>query len=122
LLASLVVASSAWGKGCVRIEVASTTRAGEPVLVRVHTYMAKVVHGQVVPANATPIPLPRFTMTAERPDGRQLRFGTTMTGQTRVARITFGMVGVWRLWASNWEYAPPSCAPPARVQVRPSAR
>jgi hypothetical protein len=122
LLASLAVVSSASGKGCVRIEVVPTTRVGEPVRVTVRTYTAKAVDRHVVPANAALIAIPRFTITAERPDGRRLRLGTSMSGDARVARIEFGMTGVWRLWATNWEHAPRSCAPPALVLVRARGR
>ncbi len=119
LLASLAVSSSAWAKGCIRIDVASSARVGESVRVTVRTYTSKVVNGQVVPGRAALIPLPRFTVTAERPDGRQFRFVTSSRGLTRVARITFGMTGTWRLWATNWQHAPRSCAPPATVRVLP---
>ena len=119
LLVSFVVASSAWAKGCVRIDVASSTPVGASVRLTVHTFMPKMVNGQVVPGPAAVIPLSSFKVTAERPDGRQFRFLTSMSGEARVVRITFGTTGVWRVWATNWEYAPRSCAPPAVVRVLP---
>jgi hypothetical protein len=119
LVASLSIASSAWAKGCVHIDVASSTPVGESVRLTVRTYTSKVVSGRVAPGRAAWIPLPRFDLTAERPDGRQFRFTTRMSGQERVARITFGTTGTWRVWATNWEYAPRSCARPAVVRVLP---
>ena len=119
MLASLGVASSAWAKGCVRIDVASSTRVGASVRLTVRTYESKMVGGQVVPGDEAWLPVPRFEVTAQRPDGRQLRFTTRMSGQARVVRITFGMTGTWRVWATNWVYAPRSCARPVVVRVLP---
>ena len=115
--ASLAVASSAWAKGCVRIDVASSSPVGESVRVTVRTYESKLLNGQVVPGRAAFIPVPRFKVTAERPDGREFEFVTSLRGEARVARITFGTTGTWRVWATNWRYAPRSCAPPAAVLV-----
>jgi hypothetical protein len=119
LLVALTAAPTASAKGCVRIEVASAAAVGERVRVTVRTYASTVAKGQVVPGAPTYLAIPHFKVTATGPGGRRFQFPVRRLGDgtVRVAHIAFAAPGLWRLTATNWTYAPRSCAPPVLVRV-----
>jgi hypothetical protein len=121
-LVALAAASSAAAKGCVRIQAAGDATVGESISVTVRTYRSVLAGGRVVPGRSMSLGIPRLKLTAEGPDGQVRSFVTRElgNGEARVVRITLGVPGVWRVTATNWRYAPRSCAPPAFVRVRPS--
>jgi hypothetical protein len=120
LLGALWLAPMASAKGCVRIEAASDVSVGESVRVTVRTYASTWARGKVVPGAPKSLGIPYFTVTASGPGGRRSQFLARRIGdgKVRVARTAFNTPGMWRLTATNWKYAPRSCAPPAVVRVR----
>jgi len=124
VLIALVIAfgvapAAASAKACVRIEVAPVAAAGQPVWATVWTFMPRWWDGKVIGLVPMAWPLGRLMLTAQGPQGRWFEVPSwkTATRHARVARIVFPIAGAWRLTATNWASAPPSCAPPARVLV-----
>ena len=114
-----VVPAVASAKGCVRIEVAPAAVVGQPVRATVRTFMPRWADGKVIGLVPMAWPLDRLMLTAQGPGGQWFEVSSWKTGvkHRRVARVVFPATGAWRLTATNWAYAPRSCAPPARVLV-----